>query len=77
MTSTAPPALTGFDSLPASAFVSIKVIEALTGLSYVTIYRHIKRGRFPRPVKFSAGCSRWNVGELRAALKAVREAEPA
>lgn len=32
-----------------------------------TLYRGIKQGRFPRPVKVGPGCSRWLLGECRAA----------
>jgi predicted DNA-binding transcriptional regulator AlpA len=32
-----------------------------------TLYRGIKQGRFPRPVKVGPGCSRWLLIECRAA----------
>jgi predicted DNA-binding transcriptional regulator AlpA len=38
-----------------------------------TIYRHIKAGRIPAPIKISAGCSRWSLAECEAALQAMVE----
>jgi predicted DNA-binding transcriptional regulator AlpA len=33
-----------------------------------TVYRHIRAGRIPAPIKISAGCSRWSLAECEAAL---------
>jgi predicted DNA-binding transcriptional regulator AlpA len=33
-----------------------------------TVYRHVRSGRIPRPIKISAGCSRWSLAECEAAL---------
>jgi predicted DNA-binding transcriptional regulator AlpA len=33
-----------------------------------TVYRHIKAGRIPAPIKISVGCSRWSLAECEAAL---------
>jgi predicted DNA-binding transcriptional regulator AlpA len=33
-----------------------------------TVYRHIRAGRIPAPVKISAGCSRWSLAECEMAL---------
>jgi predicted DNA-binding transcriptional regulator AlpA len=33
-----------------------------------TIYRHIKEGTIPPPIKISAGCSRWSLAECELAL---------
>lgn len=34
-----------------------------------TLWRGIRAGRFPRPIKLSSQCSRWRVDELVAALE--------
>jgi predicted DNA-binding transcriptional regulator AlpA len=38
-----------------------------------TLYRWIKAGRFPKPVKLSAGTSRWLKAEVEAALTKLLE----
>jgi predicted DNA-binding transcriptional regulator AlpA len=36
-----------------------------------TLYRNIRRGRYPRPVRVSPGASRWIRAECEAALAAM------
>jgi predicted DNA-binding transcriptional regulator AlpA len=62
-------AVSGFDKHPDSAQVDVEVVAALASISRATVYRYSKAGILPAPRKFG-GSSRWNVGELRAALKA-------
>jgi predicted DNA-binding transcriptional regulator AlpA len=38
-----------------------------------TLYRNIKAGRYPRPVKVGPGSSRWLRAECEAALQAMVE----
>jgi predicted DNA-binding transcriptional regulator AlpA len=38
-----------------------------------TLYRGIRRGRYPRPVKVGPGSSRWLRSECEAALRAMVE----
>jgi predicted DNA-binding transcriptional regulator AlpA len=49
-----------------------KAVQAFFGgtkpLHAATVYRHIRAGRIPAPVKISAGCSRWSLAECEAAL---------
>ena len=66
-----PLALENFDRLPAAAFVNVHVVCGVYGRSKAAVWRDIAAGRVPRPHKFGRA-SRWNVGELRAALEAVR-----
>lgn len=70
--STAAPAvpleLTHFDSLPGSAHVRLPVVKGLYGASASTIWRGVRMGNIPKPVKLSDNLTAWNVGELRAAL---------
>jgi predicted DNA-binding transcriptional regulator AlpA len=67
---TIPEALENFDNLPDSAYVTQPVVEGLFACSAPTVWRRIKTGLIPKPKRFSTRCSRWNVGELRAALEA-------
>lgn len=63
-------ALTNFDELPDSAFVSIKVVASHHSISRATIWRQVRDGILPAPHKLGKRSSRWQVGELRAALAA-------
>ena len=67
-TVTVPVALSQFDSLPASAYVQVQTVAGLVGVSRATIWRMVQRGQLPQPKKLSDRATRWNVGELRAAL---------
>lgn len=40
-------------------------VVAVTGLSPATIYRKVRDGEFPAPVRHSARCSRWPAGKVR------------
>lgn len=66
-----PNALRDFDSLPNAANVRDKVVAGLFGCSVPTVWRMSKDGRLPKPRKLSARVTAWNVGELRAALRAA------
>ena len=39
-----------------------------------TLYRGIKQGRYPQPVKVGPGSSRWLLAECQAALQAMSKA---
>ncbi len=62
-----PFALAEFDRLPDSAHVNIKVVAGLYGSGISTIWAKLKRREIPNPHKFGRS-TRWNVGDLRAAL---------
>ena len=49
---------------PASRFLRITEVEALTGLSRTTIYDWSADGRFPRPVRLSGRAVRWIESEV-------------
>ena len=70
--STAAPAvpleLTHFDSLPGSAHVRLPVVRGLYGASASTIWRGVRLGIIPKPVKLSDNLTAWRVSDLRAAL---------
>jgi prophage regulatory protein len=42
----------------------IGMVSSITGLSIPTIYREIARGRFPRPIKITAGARAWKLSEI-------------
>ena len=63
-----PPELTHFDSLPGSAHVRLPVVRGLYGASASTIWRGVRLGTIPKPVKLSDNLTAWRVSDLRAAL---------
>ena len=48
----------------ASAILRLPAVMARTGLSRSTIYHHIAKGIFPRPVKIGPRASGWIEAEL-------------
>lgn len=64
---TAPSALVHFDTLPDSAFVRLPVVAGLRGISTATVWRWVKAGRLPAPLRLSPGVTAWRVGDLRRA----------
>ena len=61
---------TNFDALPPSASVSQPTVEALFSVSAATVWRWVNSGKIPQPRRYGLRTTRWNVGELRAALSA-------
>ncbi len=62
------PALTKFDSLPDAAFVRLPVVQGLYACSRATVWRHVKAGIIPAPIKLSERITVWSVRELRKHL---------
>ena len=62
-----------FESLPSDAYVNIQSVKALFGCSSSTVWREVKRGHIPKPYKLAMRTTRWNVGELRDALRSAIE----
>ena len=56
-----------FDALPDTALVSLPVVCALRGRSPASIWRDVKESRCPAPISAGPRCTRWRVGDLRAA----------
>lgn len=54
-----------FKSLPDCALVPINVVCAIRGRSPASIWRDVKAGRCPAPVKAGPRCTRWKVSDLR------------
>ncbi|WP_159876865.1 helix-turn-helix transcriptional regulator [Aquitalea denitrificans] len=51
--------------------ITVDEVVHFTGLSIPTIYRHIRTGDFPKPIKLGRG-SRWVESELMAWLEAKK-----
>nr|WP_295772601.1 AlpA family phage regulatory protein [Rhodoferax sp.] len=64
-------ALQNFDRLPDSAHVRLPVVEALYGCSAATVWRRVKDGGIPSPIKLSVRITGWNVGQLRQSLSRI------
>lgn len=41
-----------------------KQIAQRLGISRATTWRWVKNGHFPKPIKISAGCTRWRLTDL-------------
>lgn len=63
------PAFQAFDTLPDAAFVPLAVVCALFSCSPATAWRRVRQGQLVAPHRIGTRTTRWQVGELRAALK--------
>lgn len=60
-----------FDSLPDSALIRQRdLIQSVLPFSAATLWRRVKAGTFPQPLKVSAGITAWRVSEVRQWLEA-------
>ena len=50
-----------------------EVCRFFGGINPATLYRGIRKGRYPQPVKVGPGSSRWLRAECEAALAAMAE----
>ena len=53
-----------------NAQLKMATVEAVCGVSSPTIYRWVRAGSFPAPVKHSTRCTRWRADDVRAWLAA-------
>ena len=65
-------ALAGFDELPESAFVDVHVYAAVKGCSPSQVWRNVRDGKAARPRKLGPQTTRFQVGEIRRELAALR-----
>ena len=65
---TVPPVLAAIAQMPDEALVNQPVVEGLAGCSAATVWRRVKAGLLPQPVRISH-TTRWRLGQVRAALK--------
>lgn len=52
------------------ALLRIETVVAVTGLSSATIYRKVREGKFPVPVKDGPRCTRWVAANVSNWLRA-------
>lgn len=74
------PDISHFDNLPDAAMISAKELAAVLGQGQSTVWRKTRcESEFPQPVRIGSGCTRFNVGDIRAYLAAKRSssAKPA
>ena len=41
-------------------------VEEITGMSRLSIYRQMKKGKFPRPVRIGLSAVRWRASDIMA-----------
>lgn len=63
-----PSALKNFDQLPDTARVRLPIVKGLLSRSASSIWRDVKAGRLPAPIKIGPRATAWVVGDLRKAL---------
>ena len=56
------------DGLPDSALISVRQLEALAQRSRVSMWRDVRDGRLPAPVKLGPNSIRWTVADARQYL---------
>lgn len=63
-----------FDELPATGYArQSQLIPTPVPFSSATLWRHVKAGTFPRPVKLSARVTAWRVRDVLQWLEAQAE----
>lgn len=56
-----------FGELPATGYVRLsQLIPTIIPFSSATLWRKVKAGQFPRPVKLSERVTAWRVDDVRA-----------
>lgn len=59
-----------FSQLPDEALTTVKVFAAVTANGVSTVWRRAALDPdYPKPIKLSARCTRFRVGDIRAYLK--------
>lgn len=52
-------------SLPETGFIRQSTLIPLLGFSATTLWRRVKQGTFPQPIKLSVNVTAWRVEEVR------------
>jgi predicted DNA-binding transcriptional regulator AlpA len=60
--------LENFDKLPDSGLVRLPVVTGLLGCSASSVWRNVRNGTLPAPVKLTPNITGWRVSELRSVL---------
>lgn len=63
--------LRNFDELPNGAFIRLPVIMALFSVSRASVWRWVKNGTIPKPIKLASRTCAWQVGEIRNLLTSL------
>lgn len=68
MTTRKPTELVPLDAVPAGELqlLQLRDVKYRVGLSTAAIYRHVKAGTFPRPIRLGARAVRWDARKVRA-----------
>ncbi|MPV69144.1 helix-turn-helix transcriptional regulator [Burkholderia sp. BE17] len=64
-----PHALQQFDQLPNAAYVDVRTVAGLFGISVPTVWRLTRSGKLPAPQRIGAS-TRWSGANLRVTLAA-------
>lgn len=59
--------MTNFDAMPDTSHIDVKGVSEMLGVSKATVWRMVSANKIPQPKRFSARCSRWEMGPLRVA----------
>jgi prophage regulatory protein len=54
------------------ALLKMTTVSTVTGRCPASIYRDVKAGTFPQPVKMGARCTRWRADDVRAWLNSFK-----
>ena len=49
--------------------LNAREVQRLTAISHATLYRLVKAGRFPKPIRVGPNTSRWRSDEIAAHLE--------
>lgn len=62
-----------------NVYLSVTKVAGILGVSASTVWRWAREdgGSFPKPVRLSAGCTRWRLADVMAFAASPREAEAA
>ena len=46
-------------------FIDVKRVAQMLGMSVPTVWRHTHKGTMPKPIKLTAGVTRWRLSDIR------------
>lgn len=63
-----------YGALPATGFIRLTDLRPIVGFSDSTLWRRVRAGSFPQPIRLSVRCTAWRVEEIRAWIAAQGQA---
>lgn len=57
-----------FDNLPDCALINLFILCNILSCSPATVWRRVKDGKMPSPIKVGIRTTRWRVGDIRLYL---------